>query len=369
MPMMESIVTFAGGNEKALDVYKGMRDYYFHYMSAVEGKQGYGDYDNTVSLDEKETKMHNALLSEVERVSGCPRGNMPFEAWSMSPQVKWATFAVVGAMIDAVLPDTIIKSVGIYTDIKTVGFGETLEFEVQPNSIFTVSASSNAQRKGFNKKQFAINETLQAVNHQITVQTQLYKVLSGKENLARFARKAVISIETKMNVDAYNTLANLVTNGSFPSALKVAGYSADAAIKLAQTVEAYNNGAKIAFIGTKRAIYGMLPDASKGYRMITDASNPQINIIRGIFDWDIIELPQVATGSNYGLALADNKVYVMSVGAEKVIKGVIEGTTLTNSNDFYDTADLTSSATMNKRWGFAATSNTCMGVITISGIS
>ena len=365
MPMMESLVTFAGGNEKALDTYKGMRDYYFHYMSAVEGKKGYGDFDASVSLDEKEEKMHNALLAEVERVSGCPRGAMPFEAWSMSPQVKWATFAVVGAMIDAVLPDTIIKSVGIYTDIHTVGFGETLEFEVQPNSIFTVSQSANAQRKGFNKKQFAINETLQAVPYQITVQTQLYKVLSGKENLARFVRKAVISVETKMNLEAYNTLAGLVANASFPATLKVTGYSADDAITLAQTVEAYNQGAKVSFIGTKKAIYQMLPDASKGYRMITDASAPQINIVRGVFDWDIIELPQVATGVNYGLALDDHKVYVMSTGSQKIIQGIIEGTTLANSNDFYDTADLTSSATMTKRFNFSAVSNACMGVITV----
>jgi hypothetical protein len=99
--------------------------------------------------------------------------------------------------------------------------------------------------------------------------------------------------------------------------------------------------------------------------MITDASNPQINIVRGVFDWDIIELPQVATGINYGLALDDHKVYVMSTGAEKVIKGVLEGVTLANSNDFYDTADLTSSATMTKRFGFAACSNTVMGVITV----
>ena len=261
MPMMESIVTFASGNEKALDTYKGMRDYYFHYMSAVEGKQGYGDFDSSVSLDEKEVKMHNALLAEVERVSGCPRGEMPFEAWSMSPQVKWATFAVVGAMIDAVLPDTIVKSIGIYTDVHTVGFGETLEFEVQPNSLFTVSLSSNSQRKGFNKKQYAVNKTLQAVPYQITVQTTLYKVLSGKENLARFVRKAVISVETKMNLEAYKSLTTLIANGSFPSDLKVSGYSADDAITLAQTVEAYNNGAKVSFIGTKKAIYQMLPDA------------------------------------------------------------------------------------------------------------
>lgn len=365
MSLMENITKFANGDQNAIDTYNGMRDYYFHYMSAVEGKQGYGDYDTSVSLDAKEEKMHKALLSEVERVSGCPRGNMGFEAWSMSPQVKWATFAVVGAMIDAVLPDTIIKSIGIYTDIHTVGFGETLEFEVQPNSLFTVSQSSNSQRKGFNKKQFAINETLQAVNHQITVQTALYKVLSGKENLARFVRKAVVSVETAMNLDAYNTLKNLIANASFPAALKVSGYSADDAITLAQTVEAYNNGAKVSFIGTKKAIYQMLPDASKGYRMITDASNPQINIVRGVFDWDIVELPQVATGNAYGLALDDDKVYVMSTGAEKIIKGIIEGETLTNADNYYDTADLTSSATMNKRWAFGATSNTIMGVITV----
>ena len=365
MPMMESLVTFAGGNEKALDTYKGMRDYYFHYMSAVENKQGYGDFDASVSLDEKEEKMHNALLAEVERVSGCPRGAMPFEAWSMSPQVKWATFAVVGAMIDAVLPDTIIKSVGLYTEMHTVGFGETVEFEVQPNSIFTVSTSSQSQRKGFNKKQFAINETLQAIPYQITVQTVLYKVLCGKENLARFVRKAVIAVETKMNLEAYNALAGLVANASFPAALKVTGYSADDAITLAQTVEAYNQGAKVSFIGTKKAIYQMLPDASKGYRMITNASAPQINIVRGVFDWDIIELPQVATGVNYGLALDDHKVYVMSTGSQKIIQGIIEGTTLANSNDFYDTADLTSSATMTKRFNFSAVSNACMGVITV----
>ena len=168
-----------------------------------------------------------------------------------------------------------------------------------------------------------------------------------------------------MNLDAYNTLATLIANASFPSALKHTGYTADDAITLAQTVEAYNNGAKVSFIGTKKAIYQMLPDASKGYRMVTDATGPQINIIRGIFDWDIIELPQVATGVNYGLALDDNVVYIMSTGAEKVIKGVLEGATISNANDYYDTADLTSSATLNKRWGFGATSNTVMAYMTV----
>lgn len=170
-----------------------------------------------------------------------------------------------------------------------------------------------------------------------------------------------------MHKEAYQTLTALVSNGSFPAALKLGGYTAEDAITLAQTVEAYNNGSKVTFLGTKAAIYKMLPDVADGYRMITDATNPQINIVRGIFDWDIIEIPQVATGDDktYGLALDDHKVYVLSLGAEKPIKGVLEGSTLTNSNDFYDNADLTQSATMSKRWGFFAASNSVMGVITV----
>ena len=173
--------------------------------------------------------------------------------------------------------------------------------------------------------------------------------------------------EEAMHKEAYQTLSALIANGSFPAALQHSGYTADDAITIAQKVEAYNNGAKVAFLGTKKAIYQMLPDASAGYRMITDATNPQINIVRGIFDWDIIEIPQVAVGDDksYDLALDDNVVYVLSLGAEKPIKGVLEGSTLTNSNDFYDNADLTSSATMNKRWGFAAASNTVMGFLTV----
>ena len=361
---MQSVIKFAK-NDENLKTYSKMRDYFFHYMSAVENKK-IGDYDASVTLEDKERNMHEALLAEIERVSNTPRNDVEISVWAMSPQVKWATFAVVGAMIDAILPDTIVNSIGIYTDIETVGFGEVREFEVQPNSIFTVSDASNAVRKGFNKKEFAVNKSLSAVNHQITVETQLYKVLSGKESLARFVRKAIYAMETKMSVDAYNTLAGLVANASFPSALKVAGYTEDSLITLCQTVEAYNNGAKPVIFGTKVALNKVIPDVAKGYRMITDATNPQINIIRGYFDWDVVELPQVATGaSDYSLLLDDKKIYVMSTGADKIIKGVIEGQTLTNTDGFYDNADLSQHATMNKRWAFASISNATMGVVTL----
>ena len=224
---------------------------------------------------------------------------------------------------------------------------------------------SDAKRFSFNKKEFAIDQSLSAVNHQITVSAELYKVLAGVESLARFVRKAVLAMETQLTVDAYNALATLVANVNFPAKLKVAGYSEDALIELCQIVQAYNNGAKPVIVGTKRAIYKMLPDSAKGYRMITDAENPKINIVRGFFDWDIIELDQVATGKNYGLVLDDKKLYVLSTGTDKLIKGVIEGGATSYTDANYDNADLSQRTTLNKRYAFDAISNSTAGVVTL----
>lgn len=99
-----------------------------------------GGYDASVSLAEKEAKMNEALLSEVERISGMKRPEgVTIEAWSANPSVKWAVPTVANIMIDAIIPETIIRSFGLYTDIKYVGYGEVAQFDVEPNALFTVS--------------------------------------------------------------------------------------------------------------------------------------------------------------------------------------------------------------------------------------
>lgn len=358
-----NVVQFAGEHT---DIYEGMRDYYFHYMSEV-AKKDLGAYDKTVSLPAKEEKMNKALLSETNRIAGTamPEG-MSFQAWSTNPQVKWATFQTAGMMIDAIIPDTIIKSIGVYTDIKYVGFGETATFDIQPNSLFTVSQGANAQRTTFRQKQFKTSKTLVPVNHTVTVEVALYKVLSGQESLAEFVRKAVISIETAMTKDAYSALTALVDNANFPAALEASGYTQATLLNLCEKVTAYNHGNKATIIGTTTALSNVLPSQANGYRIVTPSENMGIQLIRNFFDYDILVLPQIASGSNYGLALADNKIYVMSTSSDKIIKGAIEGQTISNSNDFYDNADLTSNATMNKRWIFEAVSNSTMACVTLS---
>lgn len=362
-----NVVNFAAqtGAEDAL-VYELFQDYFCHYMSETQ-KRSLGAFDSAKTLAEKESKMHSLMLSEVERLSGQHITEQNARMMAKNPQVTWATFAVVQAMIDAVLPLTLIDSIGMYTEIRNIGFGDSESFEIAPRSLMTVSQGANAQRTSFVQKQFKTTKTLVAQNHSITVQVAMYKVLCGMESIAEFVRKAVISIETEMTKDAYNAFRTGLTAVTMPANLKVTGYTQKDLLKICQRVSAYNGGAKAVIVGTAVALSNILPNGADGYRITTPSDNMSIQLIRNFFDYDIVVLPQVATGdfSQFDMALKDDEIYVVSTASDKLVKGVIEGSDLTNSNDFYDNGNLTSNATINKRWAFEFLSNAVAGCIAL----
>lgn len=358
LPM--NVIQFAGQNT---DAYEGMRDYFFHYMSERHDRK-IGAFDASVSLSEKEAKMNNVLFSEIKRISRQSfEEGIDMKLWSQNPMVKWAAGVTINTMIEAILPDTIIDSIGLYTEMRNGAWGETNTFDIAPNSLFTVSEGTMGARTTFRQKDFKKSVTLVGRVHEITVYTSLYRVLCGQESLAEFVRKAVISIERDMTNDAYGALEALIDGATFPAQLKGTGFTMDKLVNYAQIVSAYNNGAKAIVVGTTRALMKVLPDAALGYRIATPAENMSIKLIKNVYDYDLLVLPQVATGNNYGLALNDDRIYIMSPMADKLIKGYMEGTDLTNSNDYYENADLTSNFTMKKNWEFQAVTNATMAVI------
>lgn len=366
MNMPLNIVRFANNDPDRLSIYEGMKDFFTHTMSERQGKD-YGSYDNTLTLSQKEEKLNTHLFSEIERISGVPREGMDILTWSKNPLVKWAIESTQTAIIEAIIPDAIIHSIGIYSDIENVDFGQTATFDIKPNALMSTSQSGNSQRTAWVQKQYETSVTLTPVNHNITVQASFYKVLAGKESLADFMRKAVISIERDMSSDAYTALTTLLSTESFPSAFVTTGFSSDTALTLAQKVTTYNNSNKATFVGTTKALSNIFPNSAKGYRVVTDSSNMTMQLLQDFYGYSLLELPQVPTGAaDFGLTLNDNQIYVISPSSDKIIKGVIEGSVLSNSSDYYDNANLTSSYTINKRWVFAAVTNSKMGVINIA---
>ena len=72
-----------------------------------------------------------------------------------------------------------------------------------------------------------------------------------------------------------------------------------------------------------------------------------------------------AAAQGGGLVLPDDKIFVVSPAQDKLVKGVVSNA-LTNSNQFYDNADLTSDYTTRKMWEFVYASASKAGVYTIT---
>ena len=371
--LSKDIVMFAGNNVGA---YEQFADYYRQYSAEVL-KKNIGAYNTlakdgrTISFAEKEKQMNEVMLAEIERVANQsrPAGIEP-QMWASNPNFKWATFAVVTAMIETILPQTVIDSIGLYTDMRFIGFGDAAMFEIPPRALFTVSTGANAQRTSMIQKQFNANVAVPVYNHVITTQVDLYAVLAGRQSLAEFARKAVLSIETAMSVEAYNAVSTGLSAAAIPTALNYSGaFDMSKLVSMCQTVSAYNFGSKAIIAGTAVGLMNVLPNSADGYRINAPADGAKIELVRSVIGYDLMVLPQVATGNytNYGLALNDDQLMVISPASDKLVRGVVEGGVLSNSNDYYDNANLTSNFTINKRYGFEFVSGAVGGSYTITG--
>lgn len=361
MALSADIVAFAGTNTK---FYEQFCDYHFHASDVMNG-QKIGQYDNNVSLSEKREKVTEAFFAEIERLSNCPRTENK-DAWVANPMTRWATFAVINAVVNAVLPAYVNASLAPFVDFQTVGYGDIMKVKVQPRTLFTVSLGGHGERTTHRQKDYAGDVVISPKEHIVTVYVDMYRVLAGKDDLSEAVRKVVLSIEIAMQKDAVAALSAGLGAASYPSQFIESGAFVSAnMITLAQRVQAYNNGAKPVIIGTAAGLAKVLPDSTAGFRMTIPGADGSVRILKDFYGFDLLELPQIPTNVNFGLALDDDVLYVVSPAVNKVVTGCMS-TALNNSNQFYDNADLTQNFTMRKDWDFAFVGGAFAGKYTIT---
>lgn len=347
------------------------KDYMGQYMTEVAKRKGY-IYDNTVSFAEKETKINKLMMDEITRLSGLnfSNGVVSPEMIASNPNLRWAAFAVVNSLIDMIVPEVLDKSIGIYTEQRVGAYGDSFSFTVEPNDLFYVSKVGHDQRTTEFQKQFVGQMTIVPENRALSVSVNFYKVLCGKESLAKFVMKAILSLEAQITKEVYvafDTAMGQIPTTEEEDNLHLSGWNADSAVRIAQTVSAYNNGADPVFIGTKLALNKAVPD-NANYRYDIESDFVRVGYLRNFMGYDALEMKQVADWKNpHKLVLDDNRIYVVSPAYGKIVKLCYEGSSRTTTRDFEDAADLTASTTIFKSYGIGIATNALVGVIDIKG--
>ena len=349
MSMPNEVVQFAQTNGGNTDFYVAFQDYYF----------------NRDKMDsEKHDKLQNAFFAEIIAKSGVSRDGLTTEAWVSHPSVQWASFAVVDATVNAILPQVLTPAFGLFTDFRFVSLGDVVKFKIMPNQFFTVSKGGTGERTIHRQKDFAQDIIVAPVEHIVTVYTDMYRVLAGKEDIADFVARVVLAIEQAMYGDALNALMTGLNNLPTGTYNISGAFDMKTLVKMAETVQVYNAGVRPVIAGSATALMNVLPDSTLGYRGNYDANGGSIELIKNVYGYDVIKMNNAAAQGG-GLVLPDNKIFVVSPAQDKLVKGVVSNA-LTNSNQFYDNADLTSDYTTRKMWEFVYASAAKAGVYTVT---
>nr|DAK84693.1 MAG TPA: capsid protein [Caudoviricetes sp.] len=364
MKLPINVMNFTAGNAEREDAYKKFVEYYSLYKSGkTANEQG-------VTLSEMNDKMLLFYSDEIERMSGRKRADYAdLKMYCNFTDVKESAFAIVSMLTDLIIPDALIKDLGMLAEIKNGGWGDTLKVEMKPRDLFIVAKGGRARRTYDIVRQYNGERTIVPEVHAITVGISLYDVLRGAYSLAEFVSKAVISVETSMRYDIYDAFAKAMDE--LPSTagdgqLKVAGFTQDTAIALAQKIQAWNGGNKAVFVGTQLALSKILP-ASTNARILLGDEYVRVGYMREFMGFSTIALEQVADYTKeFAVKLDDKKIFVISPGTDKVVKVFVEGSTLSNTEADYANANLQQTSTLYKSYGVGAFTSAIAGEITLN---
>lgn len=103
------------------------------------------------------------------------------------------------------------------------------------------------------------------------------------------------------------------------------------------------------------------------YRYDLSSEYVTMGYIRNFQNTDVMVLPQLANYSTpFGLKLADNRIWIVSPSTNKIVKAVLEGSTLAYTDEPYANANLLQNANIQKSWAVGVATNSIGATIELS---
>ena len=358
MRELNSVVAFA---QQSNELYTAFKDYRDHWLSVNRHVKGKAFSDK--SLDDKDKVITKLFADEVAKRSGISIEDTDPAHYANNPMVRFFADEIIDRMIDMVIPDVLNTSVGLIAEIQYLDWGDTGKFDIKNSGLFNVSKAGYRNRDTLAQRLDDTTVTLVPENHQVTTYITLFDILAKRKTIGEYVMKATLSIEAEMLNEIWSTFNTAMSSATLPSALAVTNYSEKSAINLAQKVQAYNRATPV-FVGTAVALKDLLPSNAQ-FRYFLDDDYFKMGAVPTFNGYDVITVDQVADKANldtYGLALADNKIYVLSPASDKIAKVVVGGSlSRTEQGDF--NANLVQSSSIQKAYACGIITNSIAGVI------
>ena len=167
-------ITFSEQAER--DLIPAWKDYVNHYRK--ENFSTKKVVNTTKTLAEKEALVNKAAFAEIKKHANITDTDFLGKVqMSTNPMYRWAFFAVVNKLVDTVIPDVVAEDFYSFADVSTIGKGDSGKFNLKSNDLFSVQVAGNSRRHVYAQRQFTGEVTLTPVNHAITTQVDLYRVL------------------------------------------------------------------------------------------------------------------------------------------------------------------------------------------------
>lgn len=354
-------ITFSAEVEK--DLIPAWKDFVNHYR-----KENFGvkkSVDDSKSLAEKEALVNKIAFAEIAKHSPMNSSLIGQAQMSTNPMYRWAFFAVVNKMVDVVIPDVVAEDFYQFANVSTVGRGNSGKFTVKSADLFEVSVNGNSRRHVNAQRQFTGERTLTPVNHTITTQVDLYRVLCGEESLAEYAMKVILSIEAEIAIDIAYAMQE-----SFESRtanFKETGYTPVTFKTLATRVSAANGSKKAIAIGTELGLMNVLPTDDYLKLGLGETYN-SVGYLPVFLNTSLVALSQKIdwTSADYDFAISNDYIYFVSPGLQKLVQVVFEDEGLYIADDVFANGNLIQNASLHKGWVTALVSSGKHGVMKLA---
>lgn len=279
-------------------------------------------------------------------------------------------YDVITAVVTTVTPSVTELFTGMYNEVRTVGYGDTPEFNIESNEIFQVNKSAEGVSFGGEQKKYRFTKTVKTENLNVTFSTDWYQVAAGKEDFGLNFFRAAQGFANYFTVEAYNKLYAMASQ--VPASYRFTGLTTENIDMAVMAVQSANGGTQPSIIGTLPALREVLPDndflkvgvseewVKMGY-VGQHAGTPLVKVD------NIINPVTINTNQNAGapaFLFRNNVVFILPFIGRKPVKTVFEGELFTISRNAIETDDKTERASLTYKAGVDFIYDTIIGIVT-----